>query len=528
MTGPADLEVAAHALGERLVGLDRRVDQRARQLLGPLERSVGAQPSSHDRSPARPRPARRTSACQAVTGRRQTSESRRSCSSSGVAGFGRDLFEHLGRGRRVERRELAGSDRQTLGQSVRTERREAPWHRDRPGPTLLQRRAVEEGVGPAGEDPVRRAATARPTRRSAPRPARLELSSSATRPSASSASVRQSSTVWRTSTWSGTATGPGAALSWQAARAGHAAASRSSASIRWRWIGRRWPPRDRGTTRARLRFHRHRAASIGCGSTAWVSVLGRGALGSIFGTSAQREAVLGAEREDDRVVVGRRLQLEVEGHAEPLAQGEPESAVDPPAVGGVDDELGALGLVEDPLDDDAGRWVGRAPSAAEPGAEVGDDLVGHLLGDAGRARGHRPARPSPSPAASSGSSAARSAPTSVESSAVRAGASPSQNGMVGAGRRRRSTRTVPISTFFTRHEWVPRRKMSPDGRLDREVLVHRADRHPVGVEDDPVVAGLGDGAAAGQGGQPAPRAGPQPSVDRRRGAGGRPAGRGRS
>ena len=53
----------------------------------------------------------------------------------------------------------------------------------------------------------------------------------------------------------------------------------------------------------------------------------------------------------------------------------------------------------------------------------------------------------------------------------------------------------------------------PRGRLDREVLVHRADRHAVGIEHDPVVAGLGDGTAAGQRGQPGAPAGPQAAVD---------------
>ena len=50
-------------------------------------------------------------------------------------------------------------------------------------------------------------------------------------------------------------------------------------------------------------------------------------------------------------------------------------------------------------------------------------------------------------------------------------------------------------------------------RLDREVLVHRAHGHAVGIEHDAVVAGLGDGAAAGQRGQARAPAGPQAPVD---------------
>ena len=145
---------------------------------------------------------------------------------------------------------------------------------------------------------------------------------SSTRPSTESPSCRQSWTVWRASTWSGTATGPGGAFSWQAARPGQTAASRSSASMRCRWIGRRLPPCMRGSTSARLRFQRQRAPSMGWGSTAWVEHLGRTGAREHGLHAGEREAVLGPEREHDGVVVRRRLQLEVERHAEPLAQGE--------------------------------------------------------------------------------------------------------------------------------------------------------------------------------------------------------------
>ena len=87
-------------------------------------------------------------------------------------------------------------------------------------------------------------------------------------------------------------------------------------------MGRRCPPRERGTTSARLRFHRQRAASIGWGSTAWTRTSRAVALCSIAGDLGQGEAVLGPEGEHDGVVVGRGLELEVEGDAEPLAQGQ--------------------------------------------------------------------------------------------------------------------------------------------------------------------------------------------------------------
>ncbi len=139
--------------------------------------------------------------------------------------------------------------------------------------------------------------------------------------------------------------------------------------MRWRWIGRRLPPFMRGMTSARVRFQRQRAPSIGCSSTAWVSTCGRLRARQHRLHPGQREAVLGPEREDDGVVVRRRLQLEVEGHAEALAQRQAEGAVDAPAERRVDDELRALAVVEAALDDDALAGSAGGPSASRPAAQ---------------------------------------------------------------------------------------------------------------------------------------------------------------
>ncbi len=66
-----------------------------------------------------------------------------------------------------------------------------------------------------------------------------------------------------------------------------------------------------------------------------------------------------------------------------------------------------------------------------------------------------------SPATRNASTAVRSSETSHDSSAVRAGASPIQNGTVGGAVPASRTRTTPGSTLAICHEWVPRRKMSP-------------------------------------------------------------------
>ena len=81
-----------------------------------------------------------------------------------------------------------------------------------------------------------------------------------------------------------------------------------------------------------------------------------------------------AERQHDRVVAGRRLQFEVERHAEPLAQREAEGAVDPTAIRRVDDEVHAVDLVEEPLEH---QVVVRRhhPEHRPAGGDVADDLV---------------------------------------------------------------------------------------------------------------------------------------------------------
>ena len=134
------------------------------------------------------------------------------------------------------------------------------------------------------------------------------------------ASWRQSSSTWRTITWSGSWMGPGGVFSWQAARAGKMAAMRSSASMRWMGKGFFLPPRKRRMASERLRSQRQREANIGEASTACSSVAS-----TVLGCRSrdgrrERETVLRAERQYDGVVAGRGLELEIEGNAEPFAQ----------------------------------------------------------------------------------------------------------------------------------------------------------------------------------------------------------------
>ncbi len=197
--------------------------------------------------PARPPELARTSPARPGPAGTGPGESRRSCSSSGVPRSGSHLVEHLGHGIVVEGPELRRRHGQARGQPA------GPAARGHGGPAPpacgaprgARRRGRCRGVRSGCRG---RAGRARPTRPGARRPGPTRALR-AGRPGRRRRAARSGSrcTVWRTSTWSGTATGPGAAFSWQAASAGQTAASRSSASMRWRWIGRRWPPRERGT-----------------------------------------------------------------------------------------------------------------------------------------------------------------------------------------------------------------------------------------------------------------------------------------
>ena len=87
----------------------------------------------------------------------------------------------------------------------------------------------------------------------------------------------------------------------------------------------------------------------------------------------ERKAVLRTQREQDAFVGGCRLQLEVEGPAEALAQRQAEGAVLPGAEGRVDDELHSARFVEEPLGHQGPLRRQRAQRRPHR-AEVADDL----------------------------------------------------------------------------------------------------------------------------------------------------------
>ena len=425
----------------------------------------------------------------------------------GIAWRRAELFEHGGHGVGIERSHLV----RRRGQAVGPQLAQAAAQRQRPRPALLERRVVEVGVGASAQDRMGQRRGLRRLDGVHLDRARLDLGPEVDEALDVEALVQ--------------AVVDGLARQ-------HVVGHRDRAGRRV-LLARGQPGPHRGhevvglhpleVDRAALApvhaRHDERAGQVPAPARAEHRVqqhgLGQG-LGRLRARQhrlhpGQREAVLGPEREDDRVVVRRRLQLEVEGDAEALAQRQAEGAVDAPAERRVDDELRAFAFVEAALDDDAllGRQVAQ-------GVEAGGEIRHHLLGHLGR-----------DPGALAHQAARALAVTGAQHRLERGAQLADRFGELGrAGRclaepERDGRREVPGVVHADRADLhlghAPRVRPQQEDvarrRLDGEVLVHRADGHAFGVEHDAVVAGLGDGAAAGQGGQARATARPQPAVD---------------
>ena len=97
---------------------------------------------------------------------------------------------------------------------------------------------------------------------------------------------------------------------------------------------------------------------------------------------------------------------------------------------------------------------------------------------------------------------------------MRAGASPSQNGIVGGAPPRVLHAHLAALDAADAPRAVAEQEDVARHGLDGEVLVERADGRLVGLEHDLVVGGVGDGAARGDRGQPRAAPAPQPPPHR--------------
>ena len=229
----------------------------------------------------------------------------------------------------------------------------------------------------------------------------------------------------------------------------------------------------------------------------------------------ERKAVGLAEGEDDVVLGGGGLELEVEPPAEALAERKSERPVDPAAERGVDDELHAARLVEEPFDDQVLRGRHRAEGGL-PGREVVHELPGRFPRDPDLAR--RPA---------DGPRDARREVRFAGDEPADGLPQPRHRGGEGIGPGRRladperdggrlapgvldpdPVRLDPEDTPGVE----PELEDVPGQGLDREVLVEGADHRPGGLENHRVVGVLRNRSRVREGGQPCPAPGPEPAV----------------
>ena len=194
-----------------------------------------------------------------------------------------------------------------------------------------------------------------------------------------------------------------------------------------------------------------------------------------------------------------------------LRRARPRARLIRPAVGRVDDELRPFGLVEHPLDHQA-LTGGKRAEGQEAGPQVGDDLVGHLLGHAGPGA-HR--GPGPGTVAG-GQQRLELGPQVADLGAQFGGAGRGLPQPEGDGRGEVGGVAHPDGArLHLDHppRVGPQEEDVAGGRLDGEVLVDRTHGDALGVEDHPVVARLGDGTSTGESGQPGAPPRPEPAVD---------------
>ena len=214
----------------------------------------------------------------------------------------------------------------------------------------------------------------------------------------------------------------------------------------------------------------------------------------------EREAVLRAEREHERVVAGRGLELEVERAADPLARDEPERAVDPAAERRVHDELHPAALVEETLDHDPPLARQRAERGVRR-VEIGHDLRSARGVEPGarRERGARHGRSARHELARDLVAQRRQLARELRAARRRL-AEPERHG------RRSAVRVAHAHHAGLDAADLPRRGAEQEHvaghALDRPVFVHRADDRVVGIGDDAIVGGLGNRAARGDRGEP--------------------------
>ncbi len=151
----------------------------------------------------------------------------------------------------------------------------------------------------------------------------------------------------------------------------------------------------------------------------------------------QRERVLRPQRKHDRIVGRSRLQFEIERAAEPLAQSQPPRAIHADAEWRMHDQLHAAGFIEEAFQHEPLLRGDHAKGAVSRGEIVrqlpraGGGQSGFFLEAIGNGIFERSSRFGAGFLRICSSTSNRNRETAADSSSVRAGASPSQNGIPG-------------------------------------------------------------------------------------------------
>ena len=209
---------------------------------------------------------------------------------------------------------------------------------------------------------------------------------------------------------------------------------------------------------ARERSSASARANIGASSIACVSTSSTVCGFRNSKTNLERKGMLLAQRDDDAVVGGGGLQFEIERAAEALAQRQSPGAIDARSERRMDDELHAAGFVEEALGDDGRLRRQRAQRMRAPATTYATAC------SAPRSiqRRTRRTRNCIGAIGHGARSLRAAAQTSRDSSRVRPGASPLQNGIDGA----RAVRILHAHASRLRRAGCAR-KWCPAGRRRR-------------------------------------------------------------
>ena len=290
-----------------------------------------------------------------------------------------------------------------------------------------------------------------------------------TSPSTSVTSCRASWMVWRTSGWSGISRTP-ATFSAHAFWSGNTIAARSSACMRWMGGGTLRPGAQRGTASDTLAFQRQRMGKMGESSRAWVSTSRAVRLCRYAATSSRSKLCVSPSDSTMASSVAAACNSKLNRRQNRLRRAKPQARLIRPPRG-----LWTTSCIPPASSKKRSMTglsaVGIAPSAAWPAARYSTSWRA-AAGGKPISSPTRPATVSTAAAGSAVSAAsrtrrptiARKRDTAADSAALRAGASPSQNGMVGGCPPASSTRMRSNSTRRMRHACRPSWKTSP-GRL---------------------------------------------------------------